>query len=171
MGGQQQGGLAGMLIPIALFVCIFYFMLIRPQKKKQQQHESMLSSITRGDTVVTAGGFFGKVTDILDDSYIIELADGVKVRILKSSISIRREPQDGASKPPRPRRKDRPRGNGERKRAAREGGSNEEVAENGVTTDETSALTASSSEEVLSSTTSEFGAEWSAEEKEKKSNQ
>ena len=51
----------------------------------------MLASISRGSTVITAGGFFGVVREILDDSYIIELGDGVKARILKSSISVRRD--------------------------------------------------------------------------------
>lgn len=92
MGNQQQG-LLGMLMPLALFVVIFYFLIIRPQKKKQKAHEEMLASISRGDKVVTAGGFFGTVRDILDDSFIIEVADGVKMRILKSSISYKRTPE------------------------------------------------------------------------------
>lgn len=136
--GQQQGGIAGLLFPIILFVGIFYFLILRPQKKKQQQHEKMLSSINRGDTVITAGGFFGKVSDVLDDSYIIELADGVKARILKSSISVRRETSDNAPKAPRPKKKDRP-----RKDALDEGKSEESTAQpadEGVTNEETSAL-------------------------------
>ena len=98
-----------LMFPIVLFVLIFYFLIFRPQKKKQQQHDKMISSIGRGDTVVTAGGFFGKVSDILDDSYIIELAEGVKVRILKTSISIKREGADPGAGPKsdRPRRKKR----------------------------------------------------------------
>jgi preprotein translocase subunit YajC len=80
-----------MLPMLAIMFFIFYFLILRPQKKKQKQHETMLASISRGDTVITAGGFFGRVCEVLDDSYIIELADGVKARILKSSISTRRE--------------------------------------------------------------------------------
>lgn len=86
----QQGGLVGMMLPLAMFAAIFYFLIIRPQKKKQRAHEEMLASITKGSTVVTAGGFFGVVRDILDDSYIIELDEGVKARILKSSISMKK---------------------------------------------------------------------------------
>ena len=89
MGGQQ-GGLVGMMLPLAMFAAIFYFMIIRPQKKKQKAHEEMLASISRGATVITAGGFFGVVRDVLDDSYIIELDEGVKARILKSSISMKK---------------------------------------------------------------------------------
>lgn len=89
MGGQQ-GGIVGMMLPLAMFAAIFYFMILRPQKKKQKAHEEMLASISRGSTVITAGGFFGVVRDVLDDSYIIELDEGVKARILKSSISMKK---------------------------------------------------------------------------------
>ena len=90
MGGQQ-GGLVGMMLPLAMFAAIFYFMIIRPQKKKQKAHEEMLASISRR----SAGGFFGIVREILDDSYIIELDEGVKARILKSSVSMKKT--DGSS--------------------------------------------------------------------------
>lgn len=89
MGGQQ-GGLVGMMLPLAMFAAIFYFMIIRPQKKKQKAHEEMLASISRGSTIITAGGFFGIVREILDDSYIIELDEGIKARILKSSVSMKK---------------------------------------------------------------------------------
>ncbi len=91
----QQGGLTGMLLPLAMFAAIFYFMIIRPQKKKQKAHEDMLASISKGDTVITAGGFFGIVRETLDDSYIIELDEGVKARILKSSVSMKKN--DGSA--------------------------------------------------------------------------
>ena len=87
---EQQGGLMGMMLPLAMFAAIFYFMIIRPQKKKQKAHDEMLASISKGDTVITAGGFFGIVREILDDSYLIELDEGVKARILKSSISMKK---------------------------------------------------------------------------------
>ena len=101
MGGQQ-GGLVSMMLPLAMFAAIFYFMIIRPQKKKQKAHEEMLASISRGSTIITAGGFFGIVREILDDSYIIELDEGVKARILKSSVSMKKA--DGSSEA-RPKKK------------------------------------------------------------------
>lgn len=103
--GQQ--GLAGLMLPLAMFAAIFYFMIMRPQKKKQQQHDNMLASISKGSEVITAGGFFGTVREVLDDSYIIELADGVKVRILKTSISIKKSADDRGSEP-RKKKKKRP---------------------------------------------------------------
>jgi preprotein translocase subunit YajC len=87
---QQQGSLMGMLLPIVLFGVIFYFLILRPQKKRQKQQQDMLNSITRGDQVVTAGGFYGTVREVKDDSFILEIAEGVKVRILKGSISGKR---------------------------------------------------------------------------------
>jgi preprotein translocase subunit YajC len=97
----SQGGLLGMLMPLALFIVIFYFLIIRPQKKKQKQHENMLASIRRGDQIVTAGGFFGVVKDVKEDSFIVEIADGVKARLLKSSVSYKRsvEENDAAKAP------------------------------------------------------------------------
>lgn len=165
MGGQQQGGLAGLFFPILLFIGIFYFLILRPQKKKQQQHDKMLSAISRGDTIITAGGFFGKVSDVLEDSYIIELADGVKVRILKSSISVRRDATDNAPRAPRPKKKDRPRrdrdaSNGENK--SEETAVAPEAIEEGVTSEETNALMdqatdAESTEKTVEAPTEETG--------------
>lgn len=105
----QDGGLMGLMFPIVLFVVVFYFLILRPQKKKQQQHEKMLSSISRGDTVITAGGFWGKVSDILEDSFIIEISDGVKARIAKGSISVRREGAEQKPRQPKSKKKDRAR--------------------------------------------------------------
>ncbi|MDD2379043.1 MAG: preprotein translocase subunit YajC [Aminobacterium colombiense] len=79
-----------MLFPLVIFVLIFYFFIIRPQKKRQKQHDDLLAALTRGDQVITAGGFFGIIREVKDDSIILEIADGVKVRILKSSIVNKR---------------------------------------------------------------------------------
>ena len=80
----------GMLFPLAVFVLIFYFFIIRPQRKRQKQHEGLISSIGRGDQIVTIGGFFGTVREVRDDTFLIELAEGVRVRILKSSVQTKR---------------------------------------------------------------------------------
>ena len=87
-GGAQ--GMMGMLFPLAIFVLIFYFFIIRPQRKRQKQHDNLISSIGRGDQVVTIGGFFGTVREVRDDTFLIELAEGVKVRILKSAVQTKR---------------------------------------------------------------------------------
>ena len=87
-GGAQ--GMVGMLFPLAVFVLIFYFFIIRPQRKRQKQHDNLISGIGRGDQIVTIGGFFGTVREVRDDTFLIELAEGVRVRILKSAVQTKR---------------------------------------------------------------------------------
>jgi preprotein translocase subunit YajC len=89
-GAAQGGGLMGMLFPLAIFVLIFYFFIIRPQKKRDKQHNNMIASIGRGDQIVTIGGFLGTVKEVRDDTFQIELAEGVRVRILKSAVQTKR---------------------------------------------------------------------------------
>ncbi len=86
----QGGGIMGMLFPLAIFALIFYFFIIRPQKKRDKQHNDMLSSINRGDQIITVGGFLGTVREVRDDTFQIEIADGVRVRILKSAVQTKR---------------------------------------------------------------------------------
>lgn len=86
----QQGGLMGMLFPLAIFVLIFYFFIIRPQKKRDKQQKNMIDSIARGDQVITIGGFYGTVREVRDDSFQIEIAEGVRVTILKSAVQGKR---------------------------------------------------------------------------------
>jgi preprotein translocase subunit YajC len=93
-GGAQ--GLTGMLLPLGIFVLIFYFFIIRPQRKRQKQHDGLINGITRGDQVITIGGFLGTVREVRDDTFQIEIADGVKVRVLKSAIQTKRVSQPGS---------------------------------------------------------------------------
>jgi preprotein translocase subunit YajC len=67
---------------------IMYFLIIRPQQKRLQDHKSMIASIKRGDTVVTSGGIVGKVTRVIGDGELqVEIADGVRVRVVRSTVS------------------------------------------------------------------------------------
>jgi preprotein translocase subunit YajC len=75
-------------VPLLLIVAIMYVLLIRPQQKKLKDHRDMVASIRRGDTVVTSGGFIGKVTKVIGDAeLIVEIADGVRVRVVRGTIS------------------------------------------------------------------------------------
>ncbi len=94
---QQGGGLMSMILPLAIFALIFYFFIIRPQKKQQKQHDNMLASINRGDQVETVGGFIGTIREVRDDSFQLEISDGVRVRILKSAVARKRVVNSGAS--------------------------------------------------------------------------
>ena len=88
--GTAQGGIMGMLFPLAIFVLIFYFFIIRPQRKRDKQHNNMIAGINRGDQIVTIGGFLGTVREVRDDTFQIEIAEGVRVRILKSAVQTKR---------------------------------------------------------------------------------
>jgi len=76
-------------LPIILIFVVFYFLLIRPQQKKMKQHRAMLGQVKRGDRVLTGGGIIGTVTKVKDetDEVTVEISDGVKVDILRSTIS------------------------------------------------------------------------------------
>src|SRR5438045_9636645 len=74
-----------MMIPIFL---IMYFLILRPQQKRQKQHQEMVKNVRRGDTVVTNGGLIGKITKVVDDDQIeVEVADGVRVRQMRSMVA------------------------------------------------------------------------------------
>jgi len=77
------------LIMLLLIFVIMYFLLIRPQQKKVKEHTAMLEALRRGDQVVTQGGVVGKIVKVKDDSneVEVEIADGVKVRVVKSTIA------------------------------------------------------------------------------------
>ena len=74
-------------IPLILIFVIFYFFLIRPQQKKIKEHKSMVSSLKRGDEVVTSGGVIGKIEKVLEDDKVdLIISDNVSVRVVKSTI-------------------------------------------------------------------------------------
>ena len=75
-------------IPLILIFAIMYFLLIRPQQKKAKEHTNMVSNLRRGDNIITQGGIVGKVAKVKEDGEIeVEIADGVKVRIIKSTVA------------------------------------------------------------------------------------
>lgn len=74
--------------PILLLVVIFWFLIFRPQQKRMKAHQAMLSSITRGDTVVTTGGIVGKVTKSVEGEDLeVQIADGVRIKVVRGMIS------------------------------------------------------------------------------------
>ena len=75
-------------VPLILIFAIMYFLLIRPQQKKVKQHQAMVGAVRRGDQVVTQGGLIGKVTKVKEDNELeVEFADGVKVRVVQSTLA------------------------------------------------------------------------------------
>ena len=81
------GDLISMLPFVAIFA-IMYFLILRPQQKRAKEHQEMVKNVRRGDTIITSGGLVGKVTKVVDDDQVeMEIADGVRVRQLKSMLS------------------------------------------------------------------------------------
>ncbi len=82
----MEGSGIGQFIPLILIFVIFYFFLIRPQQKKVKEHKAMVESLKRGDKVVTSGGITGRVERLIDNDKVeVEIADNVKVEIVKST--------------------------------------------------------------------------------------
>ncbi|WP_372604964.1 preprotein translocase subunit YajC [Actibacterium sp.] len=88
---QAAGGAGGALTsfaPLLLIFGIMYFLMIRPQQKKVKEHKAMVEALRRGDQIVTAGGLIGKVSKVKDETEVeVELAEGVKVRVVRSTIT------------------------------------------------------------------------------------
>ena len=87
---QAAGGGAGALtslLPLVLIFVVFYFLLIRPQQKKVKEHKAMVEALRRGDRVVTGGGLIGTVSKVINDGEVqVEIAEGVRVRIVRSMV-------------------------------------------------------------------------------------
>jgi preprotein translocase subunit YajC len=86
-GAAQQPGPLGMILPFALMFAVIYFLMIRPQQKKMKEHQSLLEKIKEGDEVLTTSGIFGKVTTVADKILTVEIANNVRVRLLKSQVA------------------------------------------------------------------------------------
>jgi len=87
--GAPAGGDSGLisLLPLVLIFVVFYFLLIRPQQKKMKAHKALVDALRRGDQVVTGGGLIATVTKVLDDTKVqVEIAEGVRVRVVRSTI-------------------------------------------------------------------------------------
>lgn len=98
-GGEAAAPNALMqMAPLVFIFVIFYFLLIRPQMTARKKHMEMVSNVRRGDTVVTAGGIVGKVTKVLEgDEVMVELADKVQVKVVKSTLSAVRNKTEPAA--------------------------------------------------------------------------
>ena len=83
------GGAAGLasFLPLVLIFVIMYFLMIRPQQKRMKEHRAMVEALKKGDEVVTQGGLVGKVTAVRDNELEVEIAPGVKVRVIRSTVT------------------------------------------------------------------------------------
>ena len=92
---QEDGGEGGfnwtIIIFLALMFGVFYFFMIRPQRKRQRDHQEMIQEMKRGDRAVTAGGIYGVVDTISEDSVVLKVESGATIRVDKSYVTIRKE--------------------------------------------------------------------------------
>jgi preprotein translocase subunit YajC len=89
-GAAPSPGLAFVMqtLPFVLILAIFYFLMIRPQQQRAKAHQAMLAAVKKGDDVITGGGIRGRITRVIDEAEAeVEIAQGVKVRVVKSTLS------------------------------------------------------------------------------------
>ncbi len=82
-----EGGAFGFFLPMIIIFVAFYFLLIRPQQKRQKAHGELVSGLSTGDEVLTAGGVLGQVTAVSEHYVTVKVADGVEIKIQKSTVS------------------------------------------------------------------------------------
>ncbi|WP_176015207.1 preprotein translocase subunit YajC [Victivallis sp. Marseille-Q1083] len=82
----QQGGMLGML-PFIILIALMFFLMIRSQKKQAKKRQEILSQIKKGDKVVTNAGIYGVVQEVKDQTYILEIADKVRVEMVKNGVA------------------------------------------------------------------------------------
>lgn len=90
-GGEGAAGFTG-FIPLILMFVIFYFLLIRPQQKRTKEHRQMISTLKKGDRIITSGGIHGRITGMDDTTLTVEIADKVRVKVARSNVSALAQP-------------------------------------------------------------------------------
>ena len=86
-GGAGAGAAFAQFIPLILIFAIMYFLMIRPQQKRVKAHRTMVENVKKGDRVVTQGGILGKVVSVGEDELEVEIATGVRVRVIRSTLA------------------------------------------------------------------------------------
>lgn len=86
-GAAQQPNVFMQMLPLLIMVVVFYFLLIRPQSKRAKEHRALIASLQVGSEVVTSGGILGKITEVSDQFVTVEIADGVRVKVQRHTIS------------------------------------------------------------------------------------
>ena len=91
-GGEGEAGFDPTIILfLVLIFGVFYFLMIRPQRKKQKQHEEMVQELQKGDRVITAGGIYGVIESLSEDSVVLKIESGTTIRVARASVVGRRE--------------------------------------------------------------------------------
>ena len=82
------GGMLGTVVPMVLIMVVFYFFMIRPQVKKAKDHKKLVAELGKGDKVITTAGIHGKIIDLNETTFLIEVESGAKIRFDKSAVSL-----------------------------------------------------------------------------------
>ncbi len=80
-----------MIVFLVLIFAMFYFLMIRPQRKRQKEHQQLMEELRKGDRVITAGGIYGVIENVSEDSVVIKVESGTTVRVAKGSVALKRE--------------------------------------------------------------------------------
>jgi preprotein translocase subunit YajC len=90
--GEEGGGFDWtIIIFLVLIFAVFYFLMIRPQRKRQKEQQQLMSELRRGDRVITAGGIYGVIESVSEDSVVIKVESGATMRVAKGSVALKRE--------------------------------------------------------------------------------
>ena len=89
--GEGGGFNWTMIIFLVLIIAVFYFLLIRPQRKKQKEQRELMEGLKKGDKVITAGGIFGSIESVSEDSILIKVESGATMRVAKNSVAVKRD--------------------------------------------------------------------------------
>ena len=90
-GTTDSSSIWVMLAFFVIIIALFYFVMVRPQQKRQKDHQAMIEELQRGDKVMTAGGIYGTIESISEDSIVIKVESGASLRVARSSVVGRRE--------------------------------------------------------------------------------
>jgi preprotein translocase subunit YajC len=80
-----------MIIFLVVIFALFYLVMIRPQRKRQKEHETLMQELQKGDRVITAGGIYGTIESLSEDSIVIKVEGGTTMRVARGSVAVRRE--------------------------------------------------------------------------------
>jgi preprotein translocase subunit YajC len=90
--GEEGGGsIWPMIIFLVVIFALFYFVMIRPQRRRQKEHDELTQGLQKGDRVITAGGIYGTIDSISEDSVVIKIESGGTIRVARGSVAVRRE--------------------------------------------------------------------------------
>jgi len=84
-------GIGPLIIFLVFIFGIFYFLMVRPQRKRQKEHQDLVGGLKRGDKVITAGGIYGVIETVSDDSVVMKVESGVTMRVAINSVALKRE--------------------------------------------------------------------------------